>query len=118
MAYKSKEARNEYARKWYQNNAKKHCERVAATRDRRRQDCREWFQAYKSTLKCKLCPENHPATLDFHHRNGDKEFEVSNGVVQGQSKERILKEIEKCDILCSNCHRKLHSELNGLRCSD
>ncbi len=33
------------------------------------------------------------------------------GVTRRMSKERILKEIAKCDVLCRNCHAKLHWEI-------
>jgi len=35
---------------------------------------------------------------------------VSYMVRQKLSRQRILDEIAKCDILCANCHRKLHYE--------
>ena len=44
---------------------------------RRQQQCdyrkrlRKWLVEYRSLLGCKNCPENHPACLDFHHRNPD-----------------------------------------------
>lgn len=66
------------------------------------------MKEYKSNIQCFKCHENHPATLDFHHLNkNEKEYNVSD-MVTTQSKSRILKEIEKCVILCSNCHRKEH----------
>jgi hypothetical protein len=56
-----------------------------------------------------MCPENHPACLDFHHKNPkQKDFEIACAIRQGWTKPRILEEIEKCIVVCSNCHRKLH----------
>lgn len=60
-------------------------------------------------LKCSKCPEDHPSCLDFHHL-GDKELNIAEMANQGASKQRILKEVSKCVVLCSNCHRKLHYE--------
>lgn len=66
------------------------------------------IQDLKSDLSCSKCGENHPAVLDFHHRDPqEKEFSISYAV-RSLSKEKLQKEIEKCDVLCSNCHRKLH----------
>jgi hypothetical protein len=70
---------------------------------------REWYHEYKSTLKCSKCSENHPACLEFHHRDSStKDQEVSIMLRGTISKENLMKEIEKCDVLCSNCHKKHH----------
>lgn len=76
---------------------------------RRREDLREWFDSYKTNLKCEKCGENHPAVLDFHH-TGDKDFEIGDAVRNGLSKIKILAEIQKCQVLCCRCHRILHWE--------
>lgn len=66
---------------------------------------------YKESLKCQQCGENHSACLDFHHRNPDeKEFNIAHST-GGCSIETIMNEIVKCDVLCANCHRKLHYSL-------
>ena len=70
---------------------------------------RQWFNEYKSKLKCSVCSENHPACLDFHHKDRDlKESEIAKLVGHTFSIERIMAEISKCIVLCSNCHRKHH----------
>jgi len=75
---------------------------------------RDWFTEYKSQLSCKTCGENHPACLDFHHKDpSKKDVEVSKIVSNTFSIEYIMKEIEKCDILCANCHRKYHYNENN-----
>ena len=43
--------------------------------------------------------------LDFHHLR-DKINNVSNLVGQAFGKKRLLEEMQKCKILCANCHRK------------
>lgn len=46
------------------------------------------------------------AALEFHHRDSShKDFAISGGTV---SWERTKKELDKCDLLCANCHRELH----------
>ena len=58
---------------------------------------------------CVSCDEDDPACLDFHHTDTDrKEMTVSSMISYGYSKERLLGEIGKCEILCANCHRKRH----------
>lgn len=57
--------------------------------------------------KCSRCGYNRCMfALEFHHRNGkkDKEFSISGN--SNLSLKRIKKEIEKCELLCANCHRE------------
>ncbi len=86
----------------YQNNPEKYLSRAKENRIEKR----KWYNEVKSTLKCEKCGENHISTLDFHHIDPKKkEFPISRVYF---SKEKILEEIKKCIVLCSNCHRKLH----------
>lgn len=102
---------NEYDRNWYARNQEVHKARVLA----RKRETRVWLDELKSTLSCGRCNENHPACLEFHHRNPAlKEIALGDAVARGWSKRRILSEIEKCDVLCSNCHRKEHAALAQL----
>ena len=95
-------------REHYVNNKSYYCKKAR----KRTNDLKDWFKDLKNTLCCKNCGENHVACLDFHHKNPEeKDIELSLVVHQGWSKKRILNEIEKCDVLCSNCHRKLHAEI-------
>lgn len=83
---------------------------------RRRKEYKLWFAELKSKLKCNRCPENHIACLQFHHTDPSiKEIAVSKAVAECWAKERILAEIEKCEVLCANCHFKEHSPaiMNG-----
>jgi hypothetical protein len=78
---------------------------------KRRQDIQSWFKKYKSSLKCANCGENDPICLDFHHTDSSlKDNHVSKMIGHGNSINSILKEISKCEVLCSNCHRKEHNK--------
>lgn len=57
---------------------------------------------------CKRCSyDKHPDALDFHHKQKkEKEFSVSVGYLrESKSWEIVKSEMEKCIVLCSNCHR-------------
>lgn len=72
---------------------------------------RGWFLELKESLKCIRCDESRHWVLDFHHRDPtEKEASVSR-VLRGGSKQRVLDEIAKCDVLCANCHRDEHYKL-------
>lgn len=48
--------------------------------------------------------------FDFHHSDPtQKEFELSGKVIAGMKWERVKLELDKCELLCSLCHRLEHS---------
>lgn len=60
--------------------------------------------------KCKICSlEDHPAIYDFHHLDSsEKDFSFGDKTSSVRW-EVIEKELEKCVMLCSNCHRLIHA---------
>lgn len=80
----------------------------------RRKKKRQWWAELKKELFCVKCGNNHPAVLDYHHRDyTQKEFTLS-AWYQNYSEERVLEELAKCEVLCSNCHRILHWEIRNM----
>lgn len=62
---------------------------------------------YLKINPCIKCGENDPIVLEFDHKDSfDKITEVSTMAKNGASLEKIKEEINKCDILCANCHRR------------
>lgn len=63
------------------------------------------FVEYKGG-KCQRCGyDKYIGALDFHHTNPDeKEFLINRNL----SLERMKVELDKCILLCSNCHREEH----------
>jgi hypothetical protein len=52
----------------------------------------------------------HPAVYDFHHVDpNNKDFTVGEGLTQFKKWEKIEVELQKCILLCSNCHRVRHA---------
>lgn len=59
----------------------------------------------KASTPCADCGNKFPAIcMDFDHLR-DKVEEVSRMVADGEQWETIASEIEKCEIVCANCHR-------------
>lgn len=51
------------------------------------------------------CGNEYPYyVMDFDHVRGTKKFGI-NGTSDSHGIKAILEEVEKCDIVCSNCHR-------------
>lgn len=58
--------------------------------------------------KCCKCGYNKcEAALEFHHTDPNEKDFVLAGAKYG--KEKMLKELEKCILVCANCHREIHA---------
>ncbi len=100
-----KEYQRNYQRSWHQRHRAK---RLARMYERKRA-IHKYIQNMKNQLRCVDCGQRHPATLHFHHLNSeDKVFNISYAANRGFSLDRIKKEIEKCIVLCANCHAIRH----------
>jgi len=59
--------------------------------------------------KCQDCGlVDSPCVYDFHHLDPSKK-ELAFGKRGGKSFETIKSELDKCVLLCANCHRKRHN---------
>jgi len=76
--------------------------------DKRKNDARLFVWERKKDSVCR-CGEDHPSCLDFHHEKGDKEKNVSKLAKDGYALKTIQAEIDKCVVVCSNCHREIHN---------
>jgi hypothetical protein len=74
---------------------------------------RQWMVEYKAALSCEICGENHLACIEFHHRDETTKSFTIGHVFHTTKKQKVLEEISKCIVLCSNCHRKFHWELKS-----
>jgi len=82
--------------------------------------CVSRIRRYKSKLKCVeykgfkcencgfTCREEEISALEFHHANDDKEFTLAKNM--NRKWEYIKQELDKCILLCSNCHNIRHSK--------
>jgi hypothetical protein len=66
---------------------------------------------YLAKHPCVDCGETDLRCLDFDHRDGaTKQSNVAKLLGDALSWNRVLVEIEKCDVRCANCHRRVTSE--------
>lgn len=90
-------------------NLNSYCKSCAARkRKTTTQKFKEQCAEYKGG-KCEKCGYNKCiAALEFHHRDPrEKEFQVSYKNHK-RFDEVIKAELDKCDCLCSNCHKETH----------
>ena len=69
---------------------------------------KQWLDEQKVN-GCSRCPEKDPCCIDFHHTDpNEKEANLSVAIAHW-CLDRLRLEMDKCILLCSNCHRKLHA---------
>jgi hypothetical protein len=109
----TKKQNAEYQKKWREANAAK----IKIAQRRAYKKYREtWIEIAASVidLKCS-CGEDRFVCLDFHHLDPSlKCFSISQVMGKWATTkihiEQFLAEVEKCIVLCANCHRVLHQK--------
>lgn len=94
----------EYMRQWRQNNPARVTE--YKRREKARQDMvRSALSTIKLEQGCTDCGyKDQLAPLQFDHVRGEKMFMLAATSGLGVSIERALVEVDKCDVVCANCH--------------
>lgn len=99
-----------YQKKYYAKNRSKRKQDVR----KRRKELRVWYNEIRKETECADCGMSGEVCswlMEYHHLPGhEKVSSVSFLVNNGYSKERILEEMDKCEVLCANCHRVRHFE--------
>lgn len=91
---------------WQQENPERHRANSRRGKRRRKDANRAFIDGYKVAKGCMDCGyRQHPEALEFDHVRGTKQANLAEAVGQTWSRERILAEIAKCDVVCANCHR-------------
>jgi hypothetical protein len=103
---KCKSCQRTYHRLYYQHNKSRFIEKNRRNKNRQRQRLRGIVLGVKQR-PCQDCGGIfHPWVMELDHRAGTKkEAAVANLVSKGCPDARLLEEIEKCDVVCANCHR-------------
>ena len=61
--------------------------------------------------RCERCLKSfHPSVYEFHQCNLEhKVVGLNKGVIGDRTGAWVLKEADKCHLLCANCHREVHA---------
>lgn len=106
MSYKDREKQREYHRKWSKANPEwwlqRKAENVQLVREAKNKPCADCGQSYPFYV------------MDFDHRESEaKGFNLSMVMKRSYSRDRLLAEIAKCDVVCANCHRERTAKREG-----
>ena len=105
MPYKYKKDQASASKRHYDANKIKIKKRTRKRNKKQREINREYVNTFKSLAKCVDCGEYNPVVLDFDHVRGIKLSSLSDMMRGAYGLESIKKEIAKCEVRCSNCHR-------------
>ncbi len=105
MAYKNKEDQAACSKKFYEENKDKIKSNVKKRNAAQNIRNRAYIKKIKMASGCIDCGESNYVVLDFDHVKGNKIKNISAMVHQSYSIKTIQKEIDKCEVRCSNCHR-------------
>lgn len=100
----------------------KSCRRIKAKKDyhlnpkKKLDECKQKVEHLRSVINqikdeqgCKVCGEKDIVCLDFHHLQKNKKDLSISRLVWIKNEHRMMNEIKKCIVVCSNCHRKIHA---------
>jgi hypothetical protein len=92
------------------------CKQCNNEKRKHNSDIKQTVIAKKCGMKCKVCGYNKcKDALELHHIDPNtKEHNVSSLTRNFSSIEKLEKELDKCIMLCSNCHREFHAGLINL----
>ena len=103
MPYKDIFKRRAAHKRYYLKNRQLYIDKNS----RRKKELAEFVISLKKK-PCMDCGVEYPHfVMDFDHRDKNQKLSSVSEMVSLHmySKEKILKEVEKCDLICSNCHR-------------
>lgn len=96
--------RSDYGAEHYRANRDLYIARASEHSKRLARERTEYLIAYFEEHPCMDCGETDPVILEFDHV-GKKTFSIGHALKSYKWK-RILDEIEQCEVVCANCHRK------------
>ena len=95
-----------YHQQYYKINKEKYFTKNRLNKNRQRTRLRKILWDAKQRPCCDCGGIFHPWVMELDHREDTEKIEaVSNLVGRGCTDEKLRNEINKCDIVCANCHR-------------
>ena len=102
------------SRRYYAENKDKHRRIMTAKNKEIRERNKEFVNVVKD-VPCMDCGVKYPSyVMDLDHTSGTKISNVSTMARQGAGLERLQREINKCEVVCANCHRERTHQRGGI----
>jgi hypothetical protein len=96
--------RNGYKRQWWKTPRGREVQRVCRLNGRAQ--LRAFYESLKAGKPCADCGGVFdPECMDWDHVRGVKRFNVKQAVASRLGRATLLREVDKCELVCANCHR-------------
>lgn len=96
---------SKYTKEHYLKNKQYYLEKATRNRILARQKLRKLLYGYYLSHSCVDCGETDPIVLEFDHIE-KKSRGIAIMMARAMSWSKILEEIAKCEVVCSNCHKR------------
>jgi hypothetical protein len=113
MKKRDKEKQKEYSKQHYLRNKGEIKKRSLQHNKETRTRNREFVNNYLLSHPCVDCGVKDIVVLEFDHVKGVKENAVAVASNRSWSLDKLKKEIEKCEVRCANCHRRVTHKRRG-----
>src|SRR5579863_8485556 len=107
------QCQKEFNRADYADNKARYVAKAKRNNARYKHEMYLWLVEYVKIHPCVGCGETDPVVLDFDHRDGVDKLDDVSKLMTLKRYEEAKQEIEKCDVLCSNCHRRRTAKQQG-----
>ena len=71
----------------------------------------EQYVNWKDNVYCVECGESHRSCIELHHLDPSTKEGNPSSLFSAVGKKKFREELQKCVILCANCHRKAHDNV-------
>ena len=108
-----KECSNEYHKGHYMRNKSYYSAKRKFNNDRVTSATRKLLAQYLASHPCVDCGETDLIMLEFDHVRGIKSNNIATMLRNAKKWEAIESEIQKCEVRCSNCHKRRTAQQLG-----
>lgn len=109
----------QFNKTWYKDNNPEHRRTIRERKNSYKNSAQRYVIEYLLEHPCECCGETNPVVLEFDHIDSNtKSFNIGELTSRVVAKDlgKLKAEMEKCNVLCANCHRlKTSKSLNHRR---
>ena len=100
-------------KEYFRARGQRHRDQSREARERRREPVRRFVEEYLRARSCADCGEDELVVLEFDHVGPTKTASISAMIGHGRPVHEVRSEVERCEVVCVNCHRRRTATRGG-----